>query len=108
MMKLSWVKAREDSNFALFLPHLEKIIELRREYANCFAPYDHIYDPLLDRYEPGLKTKDVKEIFARIRPRPKYKAACLWQQSSVRACPVSFPRRLPPKRRPQAQSEQVK
>lgn len=63
-----WVKAREGSDFALFRPHLEKIIELRRAYANCFAPYDHIYDPLLDHFEPGLKTKDVKEIFARIRP----------------------------------------
>ena len=46
-----------------FQPQLEKIIELRREYASFFQPYDHIYDPLLDEFEPGLKTADVQKVF---------------------------------------------
>ncbi|MDZ7917494.1 MAG: hypothetical protein U5O16_37685 [Rhodococcus sp. (in: high G+C Gram-positive bacteria)] len=29
----------------------------------AFRPYDHIYDPLLDDFEPGLKTADVKGHF---------------------------------------------
>lgn len=65
---LEWERAREESNFEIFRPHLEKIVDLRRQYAECFKPFDHIYDPLLDYYEPGLKTADVKTIFTNLRP----------------------------------------
>jgi len=65
----AWEQARENDDFAHFQPHLERIVELRREYANFFAPYDHIYDPLLDDFEPGMKTASVLEIFSELRPR---------------------------------------
>lgn len=65
----AWVQARAKSDFSHFQPHLERIVELRREYADYFKPYDHVYDPLLDDFEPGLKTADVKDIFNRLRPQ---------------------------------------
>jgi carboxypeptidase Taq len=64
-----WEKARAESDFASFQPFLKRIVELRREYASFFTPYDHVYDPLLDEFEPGMKTVDVQEIFAWLRPR---------------------------------------
>jgi carboxypeptidase Taq len=64
-----WEQAKEEDKFELFRPHLEKIVELRREYADFFKPYDHVYDPLLDDFEPGLKTKEVKDIFGKLRPQ---------------------------------------
>lgn len=64
-----WEKAREKSDFSLFRPRLEKIVELRRQYAEFFAPYGHVYDPLLDDFEPGLKTSEVKAIFDALRPK---------------------------------------
>ncbi len=64
-----WEKARADANYDLFAPHLEKILALKREYADFFKPYDHIYDPLLDDYEPGMKTADVEPVFAKLRQR---------------------------------------
>lgn len=64
-----WTKARLENDFAQFQPHLEKIIELRREYAALFSPYEHVYDPLLDDFEPGMKTVDVQAIFSVIRPQ---------------------------------------
>jgi len=64
-----WVQARSTNDFSLFRPHLERIVELRREYADYFKPYDHVYDPLLDDFEPGLKTAEVQEIFSRLRPQ---------------------------------------
>ena len=64
-----WEKARATSDFKLYQPHLEKIVAMRREYAEFFAPYDHIYDPQLDDYEPGMKTTDVLSIFDVLRPR---------------------------------------
>jgi len=64
-----WVEARAADDFSKFQPLLEKIVTLRQQYASFFAPYDHIYDPLLDDFEPGLKTADVKAIFKALRPQ---------------------------------------
>jgi carboxypeptidase Taq len=65
----NWERAKAENDFATFKPYLEKIVDLRRTYAKLFAPYDHIYDPLLDVYEPGVKTAEVKAIFEAIRPQ---------------------------------------
>lgn len=65
----AWVKAKTQSDFLIFQPHLEKIIDLRKQYAALFKPYDHVYDPLLDDFEPGMKTAEVQEIFNKLRPQ---------------------------------------
>ena len=57
----AWADAREQSDFAAFLPHLEKVVELRRRYLECFD-YEHPYDPLLDDYEPGMKTATLRPV----------------------------------------------
>jgi carboxypeptidase Taq len=62
-----WEKSRAENNFELFRPHLERIVELKQEYSSFFTPYAHIYDPLLDDFEPGLLTKDVQTIFSVLR-----------------------------------------
>jgi carboxypeptidase Taq len=69
MGQMAWEEAREKDDFELFKPHLEKVVELRRAYAGFYTPYDHVYDPLLDDFEPGLKTADVKRIFDALRPQ---------------------------------------
>ncbi len=63
----AWVRARAESDFAAFRPYLERNVELRRRYAECFAPYEHPYDPLLDDYEPGLTTAELEPVLARLR-----------------------------------------
>ncbi|MBN1263986.1 MAG: carboxypeptidase M32 [Anaerolineales bacterium] len=69
MGQQAWEKAKSASDFSKFQPNLEKIIEMRREYAGFFAPYDHVYDPLLDDFEPGLKAADVRRVFEEIKPQ---------------------------------------
>ncbi|HWQ02385.1 MAG TPA: carboxypeptidase M32 [Gaiellaceae bacterium] len=61
-----WVEARRTNDFELFRPYLERNIELRREYAGCFE-VDEPYDALLDDFEQGMKTAEVREVFARLR-----------------------------------------
>jgi len=63
-----WVRAREESSFGLFRPSLERMLELRLRYAECFAPYDDPYDVLLDDYENGMRTDEVREAFAVLEP----------------------------------------
>lgn len=62
-----WEKARSLSDFSLFQDTLSKLFDLRRQYAGFFAPYQHIYDPLLEEFEPGLTTAEIQEIFAQIK-----------------------------------------
>ncbi len=64
-----WVKAKSQSNFSLFRSSLERNVELVKQYVSFFPPSDHPYDTLLNDYEPGMKTADVREIFGNLRPK---------------------------------------
>jgi carboxypeptidase Taq len=63
---LGWARAREDDDFAAFLPHLERNVALRIEYAACFET-DEPYDALIDDYEPGMRTEELRAAFAPLR-----------------------------------------
>jgi carboxypeptidase Taq len=63
-----WIEAKTTSNFELFLPVLERNLELRHRYVECFGSQDEPYDVLLDDFEPEMKTAEVKRIFDEIKP----------------------------------------
>ena len=58
-----WEQAREDNDFPAFQPWLDKIIGLCQEMAGYYGYEDEKYDALLDQYERGAKTADVRKIF---------------------------------------------
>jgi carboxypeptidase Taq len=62
-----WVKARQESDYSQFLPALRQNFELRRRYVECFDDYDEPYDVLLDDFEPGMKTAEVRAVFERLK-----------------------------------------
>ncbi|HWF26458.1 MAG TPA: carboxypeptidase M32 [Solirubrobacteraceae bacterium] len=62
----AWVAARANSDFAAFLPHLRRGLELKHRYVECFDDYDSAYDVLLDDFEPGLRSAEVKALFAEL------------------------------------------
>jgi carboxypeptidase Taq len=62
-----WVEARKASDFAAFLPALRRNVELKHRYIDCFEGFDSPYDPLLDDYEPGMSTADVRDALGRLR-----------------------------------------
>jgi carboxypeptidase Taq len=64
----AWVEARRTDDFAGFLPYLRANVELKRRYVECFEWSDSPYTPLLDDYEPGTTTEDVRAVFAVLRP----------------------------------------
>ena len=63
----AWGPAKEESNFEALRPHLERNLELRHRYVECFDPPEETYDVLLDDYEPNMKTAEVREIFGRLK-----------------------------------------
>jgi carboxypeptidase Taq len=62
-----WVKARQESDFSQFIPALRHNLDLRRRYVECFDDFDEPYDVLLDDFEPGMKTAEVRAVFDRLK-----------------------------------------
>ncbi len=62
-----WTEARPANDFKKVLPHLERMLDLSRRYAEFFAPYDHIADPLIDEADYGMKAATVSAVFADLR-----------------------------------------
>jgi carboxypeptidase Taq len=62
----AWREAKQRSDFELFLPHLERNVFLKLRYVHCFER-DDPYDPLLDDYEPGMKTAEIAAVLGELR-----------------------------------------
>jgi carboxypeptidase Taq len=60
-----WAEARQSSDFKSFLPYLERNVELKRRYIDCFD--GEPYDILLDDYEEGMTTSEVEEVFSELK-----------------------------------------
>jgi len=63
----AWGQARAKSDFAHFRPHLERVVDLSIQYAEALGYDDCLYDALLDRYEPEMKTAQVAEVFEEMK-----------------------------------------
>jgi len=62
-----WREARKASSFELFRPVLEQAVELKKRYIECFQPVDEPYDALLDDFEPGMTTAEVRAVFDELK-----------------------------------------
>jgi carboxypeptidase Taq len=63
----AWAEARRKSDFAAFAPWLEKTLVLKKQEANCLGYREHIYDALLEDYEPGCTTAQLRRVFEELR-----------------------------------------
>jgi carboxypeptidase Taq len=61
-----WTVARDESDYEQFRPALERNLELRRRYVECFD-YDDPYDALLDDFEPGMRTVQAEAVLVQLR-----------------------------------------
>ncbi len=62
-----WREARQADDFSQFEPHLERIVELRREYAAEIDPDEDPYTVLFADYEPYLSIEKADEVLTSIR-----------------------------------------
>ena len=62
-----WEKAKNDSDFALFAPYLEKIVDFNRKFAGYYNPELAPYDALLNEFEEGLTMDTLDGFFAQLR-----------------------------------------
>jgi carboxypeptidase Taq len=75
LAKHAWAEAREKSEFPLFAPHLEALLEINREKAELWGYPDEPYDALLESYERGSRTRAIVEVFDKLQPELRRIAA---------------------------------
>ena len=83
-----WLEAKPKSDYGLFRPALERNLELRHRYVDCFDGGGEPYDILLDDFERGMTAAQVREIFDQLKEElvPLIAAAAERDDESVDAC----------------------
>ena len=59
-----WEEAKEKSDYDLFCPHLQKLIDMTKQYAKYIEPEKEIYDTLVDQYEEGMDSATIDRLFS--------------------------------------------
>ena len=65
--EMVWEKAKAESEFALFRPHLAEVVDLVREMAGLIGYEESPYDALLDEYEPGMTVAILRPLLGGLR-----------------------------------------
>jgi carboxypeptidase Taq len=65
----AWQQARNKNDFNIFKPHLEKIVELQKEYCGYINLPGPRYDTLLDDYEEGMTTAKLRNEFSLLKKK---------------------------------------
>lgn len=65
----AWMQARQADNFALFEGPLQRLIDLNLESAKYLSTpqTEHLYDTLLEAYDPGSTVGELRPMFERLR-----------------------------------------
>lgn len=67
----AWAEARPADDFSIFEPHLERMVQLKKEAADAIGWSGERYDALLDDFEPGITTVEVEAVFNELVPALK-------------------------------------
>jgi carboxypeptidase Taq len=61
--RTAWLRARKESRFKHFAPHLERLLDLKRQVAEMIGYQTEPYDALMDEFEPGARAANVQQVF---------------------------------------------
>lgn len=59
----AWQQAKNNNNFKNYAPYLDKLLTLKKKECELLGYEEHPYDALLDQFEPGAKSSDLKILF---------------------------------------------
>jgi len=62
-----WRRARRENNFPAFQPSLEQMVDFARRTADYLGYREHPYDALLDLYEPEMTSREMAQLYTRLR-----------------------------------------
>jgi carboxypeptidase Taq len=64
-----WEEAKEQSDFEMFRPYLEKLVSFNKRFIEYWGYKGHKYNALLDMYEPGVTVEVIDRVFGQLRER---------------------------------------
>ena len=64
-----WEVAKDSSNFSMFQPYLEKIVEMTKKFITYWGYNGNKYNTLLDMYEPGMTVEVLDRVFGELREK---------------------------------------
>ncbi len=65
----AWEEAKETSDFEMFRPYLEKLVETTKRFIDYWGYEGNKYDVLLDLYEPGITVNILDKVFGDLRDK---------------------------------------
>ncbi len=65
----AWIRAKQESDYSVFRPHLETLVGLCREKAGLFGYEGSPYNALLDEFERGMTAEQLRPMFAELAKR---------------------------------------
>lgn len=65
--EVKWEEAKTKSDFNMFKPYLEKIVEFQKEMVGYWGYEGNRYNTLLDLYEPGFTVEKTDKVFGELR-----------------------------------------
>ena len=63
----AWVTAKKENRFTVFEPHLNGLLELKKQEAAYLGFEDHPYNALLNQYERGCTVKLLDKVFTSLQ-----------------------------------------
>ncbi|PLR82704.1 MULTISPECIES: carboxypeptidase M32 [Bacillus] len=64
-----WEEAKAKSDFSMFLPFLNKLVETNKRFINYWGYEGNKYNTLLDMYEPGVTVEILDKVFGELREK---------------------------------------
>jgi carboxypeptidase Taq len=64
----SWLEARKEASFAIYVKDLDALVQLKKEEAQILGYTKHPYDALLNEYEKGATVDLIDKTFATLLP----------------------------------------
>jgi carboxypeptidase Taq len=65
----AWIEARREERYAVFQPHLERLVDLLREKADLLGYEGSPYNALLEDFERGMTREQLAKLFGELAPR---------------------------------------
>src|SRR5690606_5056039 len=62
-----WQESRMKSDYTLFEPYLERIVEYKKRFSGYWGYTENVYDGLLEVNEPGITTEILDQVFPELR-----------------------------------------
>ena len=59
-----WEDAKKNNDVKMFMPYLDKVVNMTKEYYRYLYPDGNLYDAMLNEYERGMTSKEIDILFA--------------------------------------------